>query len=211
MNAGTGAAPRHGFDTDTALDEAAAAALAAAGYTFCLRYVSLGPALEPGDLDAGEAGRIRAAGLALMPVQHGPAPGWWPSASSGASHGANAASHALAAGVPPGVNLWLDLEAVAAGAATSDIVGYCSAWYNAVVNGGYAPGLYVGANCGLDGQQLWQLPFEHYWKSMSKVPDIAQRGYQMVQAATTTVAGIAIDPDSAGTDALGGQPSWWAP
>jgi len=193
-----------GFDTDTPLTAASAAHYAAAGYVFCLRYIARGALPHRGDLDAAEARLIGAAGLGLMPVQHVAAQ-WLPTAALGSEQGENAGRHAHAAHVPPGINVWLDLEDVDRQAHSADIVAYCQSWYDAVAHAGYAPGLYVGANCGLHAQQLEALPFEHYWKSMSDVPEIPSRGYQMVQMRQ---AGE-VDVDWAGADALGGMPVWW--
>jgi hypothetical protein len=62
---------------------------------------------------------------------------------------------------------------------------------------GYVLGLYVGANALLSGQQLHDLPFEHYWQSCSEVPSIPARGHQMVQTLVgEPVNGIGIDQDT---------------
>ncbi len=53
--------------------------------------------------------------------------------------------------------------------------------YEAVKAAGYLPGLYVGGGALLSGEQLYSLPFEHYWRSQSRVPDIPNRGYQLIQ------------------------------
>ena len=75
---------------------------------------------------------------------------------------------------------------------------------------GTLTGLYVGANCGLDGQQLYDLPFQHYWHSESTVPAIPGRGYQMMQKPQSgTVNGLSIDVDTTMVDELGGVPQWW--
>ena len=67
-------------------------------------------------------------------------------------------------------------------AAAEDVVAYCNAWFGAVETGGFTSGVYVGANCVLTGDELyWNLHTKHYWKSGSSVPEIAHRGYQMVQ------------------------------
>lgn len=200
-----------GFDADSIISQSTAQAFASQGYRFCVRYLSLGPGTAQGDLTAAEAQDILAGGLALMPVQHVLEPGWTPTAQLGTEHGANAAAQALAIGVPPQVNVWLDLEGVNAGATPQDAIAYCTSWYQAVAADGYLPGLYVGASCGLDGQQLYDLPFQHYWHSESQVPDIPGRGYQMLQRAQSgTVNGLSIDVDTTMVDQLGGVPQWWA-
>jgi hypothetical protein len=75
--------PALGFDTDTQLNAGLAEALAAAGLTFAVRYLSIGAA-QPADLSADEAATILRAGLALMAVQHPRLPNWMPSADLGA-------------------------------------------------------------------------------------------------------------------------------
>ena len=200
-----------GFDADSVVNQSVAQAFASQGYRFCVRYLSLGPDTAPGDLTAAEAQAILAGGLALMPVQHVLEPGWTPTAQLGTEHGANAAAQALAIGVPAQVNVWLDLEGVSAAATAQDVINYCTSWYQEVSLKDYLPGLYVGASCGLDGQQLYDLPFQHYWHSESTVPALPGRGYQMLQRAQSgTVNGLSIDVDTTMVDQLGGVPQWWA-
>ena len=199
-----------GFDADSPISQGTAQAFAGQGYRFCVRYLSLQASTAPGDLTAAEAQGILEGGLALMPVQHVLEPGWTPTAQLGEEHGANAAAQALAIGVPPQVNVWLDLEGVNAGATPQDVIAYCTSWFQEVSVKDYLPGLYVGANCGLDGQQLYDLPFQHYWHSESTVPAIPGRGYQMMQKQQSgTVNGLSIDVDTTMVDQLGGVPQWW--
>ena len=199
-----------GFDADCRVSQDTAQAFASQGYRFCARYLSLQASTAPGDLTASEAQGILAGGLALMPVQHVLEPGWSPTAQLGQEHGANAANQALAIGVPAQVNLWLDLEGVSATATAQDVIDYCTSWFQEVSLKDYLPGLYVGANCGLDAQQLYDLPFQHYWHSESTVPAIPGRGYQMMQKPQSgTVNGLSIDVDTTMVDELGGVPQWW--
>lgn len=198
-----------GFDSDTIITASAAAQFYALGYKFCLRYLSLGSTQSPQDLSASEATNILSSGLALMPVQHVRAPGWSPSQALGQQDGQNASTNAQDIGFPAGVNLWCDLEGVNAASAQSDIINYCQSWYSMVSGAGYVPGLYVGAAAQLHGDQLYALPFQHYWKSQSSVPAIPNRGYQMVQfLPSVTASGIAIDLDFTQIDNLGGQAIW---
>jgi hypothetical protein len=114
-------------------------------------------------------------------------------------------------GLPPGTAVFLDLEEVNAKAAPADIIAYCNVWHDAVAAAGYAPGLYVGSNCGLSGEQLYRrLKAKYYWKSGSKVPAIPRRGYCMVQTIRKDdmVAGIAIDRNLITPDAFGDTPPW---
>jgi len=201
-----------GFDSDTVIAPATAQAFASQGYKFCIRYLSLGAGEAPGDLTYQEAVDILQGGLALMPVQHVDEPGWSPTGPLGTNYGQNAANNAGSVGFPPGVNVWLDLEGINAGASAQAVADYCSAWYTAVNNSGFVPGLYVGANAILDSQQLYDLPFEHYWQSESEVPPVAVRSYQMVQSFVgQPVNGIGIDQDITYIDDEGGVPQWLQP
>lgn len=197
-----------GFDADSVITATTAQQFFSEGYRFCVRYVSLGSEESSGDLSTEEATNILSSGLALMPVQHVMEPGWLPTGSLGQEYGANAANHALAVGFPAGVNVWCDLEGIGA-ASAQDVIAYCTAWFTAVAAAGFVPGLYVGASVILTGQQLYDLPFQHYWQSCSEVPAIPNRGYQMVQTLVSEpVNGIGIDKDVTQTDNEGGQAQW---
>ena len=132
-----------GFDTDTKLTASSASAFAAAGFRFAIRYLTRDAPEADTDLTRSEALDILDAGLALMAVQHVAPSGWVPSASLGAEYGAYAAANARSVGLPYGVSVWLDLEGVAEGTPTIDVIAYCNAWYDPVAAAGYVPGLYV--------------------------------------------------------------------
>ncbi len=213
----TAAAPGlKGFDTNTILSAATALQFKQGGYDFCVRYLSRGTSQGSNDLSNAEALNILNAGLALMAVQHVAAnypPGWTPNAALGTTYGANAANNARSVGLPAGINIWCDLEGVVPTTPAADIIAYCQAWYTAVNNAGYVPGLYVGVPCGLTSSQLYNnLSFSHYWHSLSgSTPDVAVRGYQMVQSMWQTVNGVSIDPDVTQTDKKGGNVIWLQP
>lgn len=78
-----GPSDSQGFDTDTVLTTTSAPGLVAAGYCFCIRYLSLQSPGKAGDLTLSEAGIILAAKLGLMAVQHVDAYGWTPTAALG--------------------------------------------------------------------------------------------------------------------------------
>ncbi len=198
-----------GFDADSPISSSVAQLFAGQGYVFCVRYLSRTQGQAPADLSANEANAILAAGLALMSVQHVRAEGWSPTAALGQQDGANAGYNAAEIGFPAGVNVWCDLEGVNAASVASDVIGYCNAWFDGVAAAGYVPGLYVGANCILDGQQIYDLKYQHYWKSLSRVPVLPARGYQLIQTLVPqAVNGIGIDQDVAQTDSEGGQALW---
>ncbi|NCR52506.1 MAG: DUF1906 domain-containing protein [Microcystis aeruginosa L211-07] len=198
-----------GFDADSVITKATAQKFASQGYKFCLRYLSLGAGEAPGDLTYEEALGILQGGLALMPVQHVSSPGWVPSAQLGTTYGDNGANNAISVGFPRKVNVWLDLEGISSEVSDEAVIQYCTNWYNAVAGAGYLPGLYVGANSILNSQQLYDLPFQHYWHSESTVPPVAVRSYQMVQSyVAEPVNGIGIDRDITYIDNEGGVPQW---
>lgn len=185
----------------------------AAGFTFAIRYLSRGTPEEEGDLDAQEVSDILGAGLALMAVQHVQNAGWVPSQELGAQYGQAAATNAQAAGLAPGVTLWLDLEGVASDTPADTIGQYCNAWFQAVSAGGYRPGLYVGADCGLTGDQLGALQCDGFWRSGSTVPEVEPAGYCLVQTIDDgfAVDGVAYDRDVVQADNGGGTPVWMVP
>ncbi|HYH79916.1 MAG TPA: DUF1906 domain-containing protein [Longimicrobium sp.] len=205
-----------GFDANVTISAGVAQAFVEAGYKFCIRYVGR-TAMAGHDLTAGEAATILQSGLALMVVQHVEEPGWAPSGALGTEYGANAAAFTKAIGVPPGVNVWLDLEGVADGAATQDVTAYCDNWFAEVQAAGYVPGLYVGYGAGLGPQGLYDLKFQHYWSAYNLNGDQypAVRGVQMRQeTGGGTVGGLtteSYDDDFTQTDALGGNALWLAP
>lgn len=199
-----------GFDANIVITAPIAQQFVAQGFKFCLRYISRG-AQPPGDLSPGEAERILDAGLALMPVQHVRVAGWKPTAALGAQDGMQAGKNAGWVGLPPGVNVWCDLEGVAGAATTQAVVDYCNSWFDGVQGAGYLPGLYVGYRCVLDGDQLFQLKFQHYWRSQSQVPNVTKRGYQMIQLfPEIQVNGIKVDLDVTQNDFKAGQVQWLA-
>jgi hypothetical protein len=204
-----------GFDTAMRLSAADAVALRQRGFSFCVRYLSRTMPPAGGDLSPAEARGILAAGLALMAVQHVMRAGWIAYGERGMRYGEAAVAHARAVGLPRGVTLWLDLEGIRRGVPREDVIDYCNRWFDTVAAAGYAPGLYVGANCRLAGDALyWRLRTRHYWRSGSRVPDLPHRGYQMVQRiarAPDLVAGIDIDRNVTCTDAFGDTVTWLAP
>ncbi|HEV7588741.1 MAG TPA: DUF1906 domain-containing protein [Longimicrobium sp.] len=204
-----------GFDANTPISASTAAAFHANGYRFCVRYVGR-TAMASYDLTSTEAKTILEAGLALMVVQHVLDPGWNPTESLGQEYGANAATFTRQIGVPPGVNVWCDLECVANGTAASDVIAYCNAWASQVSAAGYVPGLYVGYEPGLSSQQLYDdLQIDHYWGAYNIDGDDipAPRGLQLEQKVGTggTIGGVSTesyDDDVTMTDKLGGTAVW---
>ncbi len=200
-----------GFDTDTVLTVDSAGAFASDGFRFAIRYLTRSGPEQKSDLTSGEALAILKAGLALMAVQHVAPAGWVPSAELGLEQGRWAAANAMSVGLPPGVSIWLDLEGVADGTPAEAVSTYCDCWFEIVSVAGYLPGLYVGAEAGLDADQLSATRFEHFWKSGSEVPTPAQ-GYCMMQRiGGQMIGGVSHDGDVVLSDAEGGVPFCLSP
>jgi hypothetical protein len=143
-----------------------------------------------------------------MPVQFARTSGW--SAESGRADGAAAARNAIAAGIPSATTLWCDLEG---GIPSAHIaVAYANGWHDAARAAGIEePGIYVGAGVPLSERELYQeLAFSRYWRSLSQVPNVDVRGYQMLQLFPDdqVVEGVQIDVDVIQSDYLGGRPRW---
>jgi len=198
-----------GFDVNQVLTESQAAAFKSAGYAFCVRYVPRKAELQAGNLTHAEALDILNAGLALMAVQHVELPPWKPNTNLGTLYGKYAATYARqTAALPPGMNLWCDLEGVAPGTPVQDVIAYCQAWYYAVHDAGYIPGLYVGYDVILTAEQLYNdISFQHYWRAYNG-PEVSTRGFQLIQKTEKTLDGITFDPDVAQTDGLGDSALW---
>jgi hypothetical protein len=208
-----------GFDMNTPLNSARAKLFANQGYKFCIRYVSRNDETRANhakdgtaDLSRDEAAAILEAGMALMVIQHPPTTGWKPTPELGKVYGQNAAIYAADADLTAGVNVWLDLEGVASGTPTADIVGYCNAWFAAVEAAGYASGIYVGAQAYLTSEELFlDLKTKHYWKAGGDIPPVAHRGYQLIQHIRNAGTKSEFDQDVAQNDAFGDAAIWLAP
>jgi len=196
------------FDCDTTLSADLAHQFFRQGYKFCFRYLSRGQ-VSSQDLTEQEATDILNSGLALMPIQHARKQGWSPNQTLGQKDGQEASANAETVGFPDRVSLWCDLEGVNSSAQAQDVIDYCEAWYEAVSAAGYIAGLYVGAEGLLNGRQLYDLSFQHYWRSQSQVPDIPHRGYQVIQfGPSVQINGVRIDLDVALNDSQGGAAQW---
>lgn len=208
-----------GFDTAVPLDPSQADRYSAKGYQFCIRYVSRTDASRANnarnglsDLSEAEAQLILSAGMALMVVQHVAATGWVPSHDLGASYGANAAQYCVAAGLPAGVCVWLDLEDIPKGTAHLDIKAYANAWCAAVTGQNYVPGIYIGFNVWLSESELFfDLATKHYWRAAGSIPEVKYRGYQIEQHVVEVAPKKFLDKNYIKKDDRGDLPIWLAP
>jgi hypothetical protein len=205
------AQPGNGFDCNQPLTPAGAKAFRDQGMEFAIRYLPRTPALIPGNLTEAEIGIILGTGLALSAVQHVALPGWEPTAELGTEYGSYAAEYAKLIGLPAGMVLWLDLESPDNKASGEEIILYCQAWFNAVSAAGYIPGVYVGWGIPLSYQQLYQdLPFKNYWRAYNG-PQVATRGFQLVQHPAKVLSGISYDPNTCAADLKGDMPIFLFP
>ncbi len=195
-----------GVDSVQAITTSALAdGLRTSGIDFCVRYL--------GSLSASEADVILGAGLALMPVTFSRKPGWIPSQQLGTLDGNNSVSQCVAAGIPKGCTVWLDLEGP--GGHAQDIVDWVNAWASVVKQAGYDPGLYVGYAAQLTSHELYALLVDKYWHSISRVTDSAGQlaepgcGWCMFQLQPSRMwAGVWSDVDFIQQDYLGRLPVW---
>lgn len=186
----------HGLDTSSVIGPNTAAAFVRDGFTFVLRYVSRHDAGQDGDLSIAEAKHILGAGLALMLVQHVPKPGWRPTPELGTQYGTTAAAHAARLGYGLTGSLFVDLEGVAARTEPKDVIAYVTNWAEAVSRGGFSPGLYVGFDPILTGDQLAALPVRNYWRAAGRVPTLGSgKAYQMKQSFPGQLHGLPVDKD----------------
>lgn len=190
-----------GVDTITRLDKVSAFRLHSSGIGFAVRYVE--------SLGKRELAAILNSGMAVMGVGYSRRAGWHPSAALGLHDGATVASHAKAAGMLPNTTLWCDLEGI--GGNATQTAEYANAWWKIIQDTGFTAGVYVGDGVPLTSDELYHaLAFKHYWKSASTVPEVAVRGYQMVQQTPLdiTLDGVRVDRDVIQVDAKGEVPFW---
>ena len=206
-----------GLDTTEHLEPNDIATFYDFGFRFCLRYVRRDPN-DTSDISAQEAEDILGGGLGLMIVQRVESEtSWTPTADKGSKYGDAAQVLCGLSGIPAGVTVWCDLEAVAVGTPVTQVEDYCNNWHSAVAAAGYHPGLYVGEACGLNATQLYRnLRFTDYWSAYNLNSDEypAVRGVQMRQlpsAPKPPSIKYLIHVDMVQTDALGARPRLLAP
>lgn len=149
-----------------------------------------------------------AAGLQVQVFQGYWGPAWTGGPSAARQRGAAAVDIARHWGLPAGAIIWLDSEAWPAEVDAAAAAAWIDTWAVTVTTGHYQPGLYVGAQQPLDGEQLWALAAMHrYWRSASDVPTPAHRGYQFLQTAVNIALDtVMVDQDTATHDDLGSAP-----
>jgi hypothetical protein len=190
-----------GVDTIAHITYKQALALYADGYKFAIRYL--------GHITPAEVIDITAAKMALLFVAgYSRRPGWLPIASIGVQDGQQAIAHLAEIG-GIGTSTYVDFEGPAQNKTGCLLYGNAAA--HAIQHGGSPAGIYVGYGIPLDSVELyWSLAFTGYWKSLSNVPDIDIRGYQMIQHGPPNqmVCGVQVDINTIQSDNKGNVPQW---
>jgi hypothetical protein len=185
-----------GTDSVTLLGPTSAAALKGLGFDFAIQYL--------GTVNAGVVQAILDAGLAFMPVTY-----------ADRFNGQQAAEQCAALGLPAGVTVWLDLEGIGPGLTPEAVIAQVNAWAKAISDGGYMPGLYVGAGDKLTSQELYALSVVRYWKGQSRLLDRngalsePSCGWCMTQLYPHVGrGGVDVDIDVIGSDYRNRVPLW---
>jgi hypothetical protein len=193
-----------GFDSSAQFNDEQIAWLAA-NFKFGVRYVPLAGQSDTYAIKQREFDATLAAGLGLMLVQF-PRGKSSLSSETGMADGQAAAAYALKLGYPPSACLWLDLSPAPSAAIAIE---YANAWYKGATSGGMygsALGVYCEPGVPLTSEQLYHsLTVARYWKTAGRCPDVATRGYQMLQLYPGNLVptkGIVIDKDVVQQDYL---------
>lgn len=195
------------LDTDRKLTRVEMQAALSAGAKGLIRYVGFGTQPGKDDIDAEELSDAMFLGLGVMLVQHVRNEGWHPSALMGETDGVVACRHAKAAGYLEGATLWDDLEGILG--TGQETIAYANAKLEQVGREGFLQGEYIGFGVPLGTHELYaDLLTQSYWKSLSNVPDVAQRGYCMLQMGGIVLGGVEYDLDFHQSDRLGGRAMW---
>lgn len=198
-----------GFDVDQPLSAEQCKVFVDNNYRFVIRYIPRAAPLAAGNLTAAEIQTILTSGLSLGVVQHVSPDNWLPTAALGTEYGEFAGQYATEIGLPPHTIIWMDLEMVSLSVTADDVIAYSNAWYAAVAEANYIPGLYVGWRMNLTSQQLYSnLSFRNYWKGYNADISVATRGYQLTQHPQQSLNGIQFDPDTVSADELGDLPTF---
>jgi hypothetical protein len=160
------------------------------GITFVERYLE--------NLTAAELEGLFAADLGVALVGEGRVSGW--DAASGAADAerelARARALELPAGSSPLLSIGCDLEAME-NCTVADATAYGSAWGQLIVRAAFAPEGYVGDGVPLSPVQLYELPFVHYWRSLSNVQQVAVADFGKFQLFPTQTLRLASGPFAA--------------
>lgn len=175
-----------------------AKALKASGVEFFVGYL--------GAMTSARLKSVLDAGLAFMAVTF-----------AAAFDGPNTVKQCKALGLPPGCTVWLDVEGKNVWAMNpQELISEINAWADAVIAGGYQPGLYIGSPQPLTGDEIYALRVVRYWKAPSRIidrngkvwdgPGCGFCAYQLWPSRTW--AGVWVDVNFIQQDFRGRVPSW---
>lgn len=161
-------------------------------------------------IDKEEVNIILYSGLALMLVTPSRPNGWSATRDMGYGDGDRAVQVLTDLQIPETFTLLLDLEGCVSKA--EDTFEWATAWATKIVQQRYIAGLYVGNNPGhLNSDDLWNLPYHtRYWRSASRVPEPANRGWcmQQLRPLETKFGPLCVDHNVIETDFKGDVPTW---
>lgn len=194
-----------GCDLNQKLSSEKVKMLISHGYLFFIRYVGRYQ-MTSYDLSPEETDIIISSGGQLAVVQHCENENWIATKEKGFEYGQNAREFAKQCNYQKGCIVYLDLEGLHINHSIQDIIAFCIAWYDEVVQY-YTPGVYIGFNVWLNNAQLYgALPFEHYWSAYNADRTPSPRGYEMIQKLEVAIGEITIDPDVVIGDKFGNTP-----
>ena len=162
-----------GFDSLAIETQSQINCMVTAGYSYDM--------VNTNDLSNAEYNRAAAAGMKVVLFQ-GYYQDYWKSAAYGTSQGNKAVATAKTVLYPRGAQIYLNLENTV-NSTRAIMLGWVKNWVTTVRAAGYVPGIYVGANPGLNAADLNSMPgVGAYWQSasISGVPVVA-RGYTQTQ------------------------------
>lgn len=116
-----------------------------------------------------------------------------------------------ALGCPVSVTVMLDVESVLL--APAALIAQINTWANAMKNGGFDPGAYVGVNSGLTALQWSELVVDLYMRSCSLVPEPPE-GFCVEQLFPPDIhlgGGLVVDYEVVRQDFERRLPVLWAP
>lgn len=174
---------------------------------------ALGAYLEVLAAHPGTLERYAARGYGVLLIGESRAPGWRPSAATGAADAAKHLALASRLGIPMGATIIDDFETPATDVPVADRIAHINGYAKPVGAALYLPAPYIGADAGLTSAEWQELPDVHrYGKSCSRIVDAAgnpiepTRGYSWVQGQPPNlqVGGAQVDLGYLPHDYFGG-------
>lgn len=172
--------PLKGFKSNSRLTKEQAKLFYKTGYRFCLRGFYTVEGSKNQNICNEEMSDILDSGLSLMPVLHVNDSNWFPNVESACNQSYSVVNQAKALGLPAGTTIWCDLTGLSNRVRAQDMIIYCNYWYDAVIENGYIPGLFVNQHTPLTGNQIFSyINFRHYCRNYEHAPSIPELGYEL--------------------------------